>query len=139
MFNPEKTENPPSFPELTEEDLWEIRKMRSELDKALGDYIRGFEAYTGVNEIVGQHSVFNGPITAGQLKYALAMTRSPILRELIENGGRRGEIDASVLVENKIMAGMKMLDLGSGPEPVLARCCRSTGADAWTADVYPIA
>ncbi|MGB7957440.1 MAG: hypothetical protein WCF77_01165 [Minisyncoccia bacterium] len=138
MFNPEIKNQPPIFPELTEKDLREVKDLKYKIEDYLGEYIHGFDAYTGSDEdkIVGQHTVFNGPITADQFEFAMALTQSPLIMESITKGVREKEF-AKTLVESKIMAGMKMLDLGSGHEPTLARLCRSMGADAWTADVYP--
>lgn len=138
MFKPEINEASPGFPELTEKDLCDITDLWRELKAVVGVYIRGFEPYTGVDEIVGQHSVFNGPITASQLEFAMAMTRSSVLKDFIVNSRRNENFSPELLVQNQIMSGMKILDLGSGPVPVFARCCRSMGADVWTADVCPI-
>ncbi len=139
MYRPDVKPNTPEFPELDERSLKEVLSLCDEITNLLGRYIVGFGAYTGskFDQCIGQHTIYNGVITAQQLEFAMAMTRSPVLVEMISNK-IKGEALADALVQNKIMNGMKVLDLGSGPTPTFARCCRAMGADAWTVDVLPI-
>ena len=124
------------FPPLTKEDLIEIDRLYAELLKKFWHgKISGFESYTGVEEAIGMgNEFFNSGVTWRQFLYALAMTRNSLIREIGEAEFDVLKFNAKTLIENQIMAGMKILDLGSGPKPVFARCCRAMGADVWTVD-----
>jgi hypothetical protein len=122
------------FPVLTPEALKEIEKLSAGLNEVLAFRIPEFQAYTGNGQDVGQGSIYNSPVTAAQLEYALAMTNAPLLAGMIRSPlGRKG-FEIKRLIDEQIMSGMKLLDLGSGPVPVFARCCRYMGADVWTVD-----
>jgi hypothetical protein len=122
------------FPALTQEDLEQIEKVYSNLQNILDFRIPEFKAYAGIAQEIGQGTIHNSPVTASQLEYAMAMTRSPLLAAMIHSPFGRKDFEVAKLVENKIMLGMKILDLGSGSWPVFARCCRCMGADVWTVD-----
>lgn len=130
------------FPPLTEKDLEEIRILNEKLQKVFEwKGARGFTKYTGIGVDVGSDDIYlyyNSKVTARQLLSAIALTRNPILEQMIKPRFNYKEFDARILVENKIMAGMKILDLGCGPKPVFARCCRAMGADVWTVDQIPV-
>ncbi|MEM0438371.1 MAG: hypothetical protein QXU54_03680 [Candidatus Micrarchaeia archaeon] len=71
----------------------------------------------------------------------MALSNHPLVRELI-NGMENGSInddnfDPEPLRKAKILKGLKILDLGCGPEPTFARASRRFGADVWTVDVIP--
>ena len=140
--------SPESFPPLTPRDLEEIYNLFLGLVSRFAKYISskervenetfGFKDYTGTGQLLGQGSIyFNSTVTLYQFIYALAMTRHPLIKKMIEPKFNQVEFDPKVLADNKIMAGMKIIDLGSGPQPVFARCCRAMGADVWTVDDKP--
>jgi len=127
------------FPPLTEKDLKEIvrlfGKLFNKFDKKL---IRGLGVYTGINENIGEGGeIYNSVSTLRQLFFVLAMSRHPLVRQMLEDEFDESKFNAKIFIENKILAGMRILDLGSGPFPVLARCCRVMGADVWTVDKKP--
>ena len=132
---------PAEFPPLTKEDLKEIKKLYSKLylEFAILRKILDFKNYSGVKEEIGQGGIFyNSRSTLFQFLKVLAMTRHELVKKLVElakSDKDRKVFDIQSLVDGKIMAGMKILDLGSGPEPVFARCCRAMGADVWTVDL----
>ncbi len=124
------------FPALTKADLEEIHELERALFRELGDrygQIDGFEKYSGLNERIGfGTTIINSSMTWHQFVFALAFTRHSLVKKIAE--GNSSEINAETLVKNKIMAGIKILDLGSSIWPVFARCCRAMGADVWTVD-----
>jgi len=153
----------PEFPELTREDVIQNRKFAFELGNfwekvGVGDgngAVKFPEEYLGNGDYeIGQHGTFYNTIaTYYEFLTALAMTRSSILKEMMDEAAKypyfrpKTETDREKLspiwdphrlVENKIMQGMKILDLGSGPQPVFARVSRAMGAEAWTVDSGPI-
>ena len=131
--------NVPEFPPLTKNDIEEIKDLAEKLRMVS---IPGFEEYTGKGQTIGNGDiVYNSIITLNQFVCALAMTRHPLLREAIRQEpslSQRNFLNAEILIKEKIMSGMKILDLGSGSLPVFARCCRTMGADIWTVDKNPI-
>jgi len=132
------------FPPLKKEDLEEIRNLFLSLYvKFFDKEVLGFEEYTGIDKAVGAGGIcYNSMVTLWQLEYAIALTRHPIIKnmvkEIYENKFDMSKFDAKALVENKIMTGIKILDLGCGSRPVFARCCSAMGADVWTVDKDPI-
>lgn len=138
----DKTEGEASskeFASLTKEDLGKIEDLYYNLKNKFPEEIPGLELYTGIYSNVGEGNIFyNSHMTLDQLQYALAMTRHPVIKEIAKPGFDKSKFDAKILVENKVMAGMKILDLGCGPYPVFARCCRAMGADVWTVDLRPV-
>jgi len=137
----------PEFPPLKQEDMKEIFNLYiSLMGKFSVETIKatapGFKAYTGIDEDVGNDwnkevPFYNTGITFSQLLYTLAMTRHPLVKGITDSEFDDSKFDAKELIEQKIMKGMKILDLGSGPRPVFARCCRAMGADVWTVDKPP--
>jgi hypothetical protein len=131
----ESTFPPREFPPLTKDALEQIYALFLDLENKFSDSIPGFEQYTGTDESIGtENSHYNSIITKFQFQYALAMTRHPLVIKVAKNDFDISEFDPKILVGSKIMAGMKILDLGSGPMPVFARVCRALGADVWTVD-----
>jgi hypothetical protein len=147
----------PEFPELTREDVIQNREFAFELGNfwkkvGVGDGNGVVEfpgQYLGNGDgAIGQHSSFYNTIaTYYEFLTALAMTRSPLLQEMMDEAAKHPKSQTEedreklstiwnprLLVENKIMQGMKILDLGSGPEPVFARVSRAMGAEVWTVD-----
>lgn len=127
------------FLPITPEDLEQIKKLRAGIWRKFKGVLPGFKKYTGIEKDIGVSTVYNTPVTAGQLMFALAMTRHPLLYQMIQNQDvNKDNFNAEELVENKIMRGMKILDLGSSDRPIFARCCRYMGADVWTVDIDTI-
>jgi hypothetical protein len=147
----------PEFPELTREEMIENKIFRFELQRlwekvGVGDgngVVEFPKQYLGNGDgAIGQHGTYYNTIaTYYEFLTALAMTRSPILKEMMDEAANqpkpqtetdRKKLSAiwnpHLLVENKIMQGMKILDLGSGPQPVFARVSRAMGAEVWTVD-----
>lgn len=123
------------FPTFTEADMEGLEKT----GQRIADYIRypmgyGFRQYTGNGHSLGSGSILNSTVTSSQVANAIAMTRSPLITEMLESNRPNKKSD-ELFVANQIMSGMKILDLGSGPVPVLARICRYMGANVWTVDV----
>src|SRR3989344_7379343 len=126
------------FPALTKEDLEEIEDLYYKLQKSFSGEIPGLELFTGTGENVGKGNIiYNSFMTLHQFYYALAITRHSLIKEIAKPEFDRSNFDAKVLVESKILAGIKILDLGCGINPVFARCCRALGADVWTVDLRP--
>lgn len=145
-FNPaspaEGQNLPKEFPLLTQEDFKEIYKLFLKLFGKLGNKFpkeSGFRNYTGSNESAGNGlgNFYNTSQTFYQLLFALAMTRHPLVKAITVDDFDVSKFDDKSMVENRIMAGMKILDLGSGPKPVFAQSCRAMGADVWTVDLDP--
>ncbi len=131
------------FPPLTKEDLEEIFHLYLSLYRfftVFNKRILGLKEYAGIDTEVGTgRDYFNSITTLRQLIYAMAMTRHSLIKNMVKEIDERNfdasKFNAKVLVENQIMAGMKILDLGCGHIPVFARCCRAMGADVWTVDI----
>ena len=128
----------PEFPPLTKEDLEEIETLYQALREKFPSRIPGMEFYTGTYESIGEGNIiYNSHMTLGQFCYALAMTRHPLIKEVSSSEHDLVQFRAKGLEENQVMKGIKILDLGCGPWPVFARCCRALGADVWTVDKIP--
>jgi len=124
------------FPALNKEDMKEIHSLFSELFEQFPEQLPYLEKYTGINETIGGGDAYiNSRVTLFQFEYALAITRHPLIKKLINIKYNIKPADIENLIKNKIMVGIKILDLGCGPEPVFARCCRAMGADVWTVDI----
>lgn len=128
-----------TFPSITQHILKEIRNLNLDL---LGKFhnLPGFEEYTGTGEPVGGGGkIYNSVITATQLRFAISMSRHALLYEIVKNPAITTTTHiAKELIENQILKGMKVLDLGSSADPIFARCLRQMGADVWTVDKEPI-
>lgn len=132
------------FPPLTKEDLEEIYDLFLSLFRKFGrmaETTSFFKEHTGTSEPLGGGSketwFFNSKVTLWQFLYALAMTRHPLVKEISANEFDVTKFNEEILARNKVMAGMKILDLGSGPQPTFSRYCRAFGADVWTVDRSP--
>jgi hypothetical protein len=129
------------FPPVTKEDLQEIQELSYRLLGKFGiseSKLPGFDVYSGIGEHVGfGGSIINSTVTYFQFIRALAFTRHKLIKKIIAPDFNKSDFSAKELVENKIMNGIKILDLGSSTEPVFARYCRALGADVWTADWDP--
>lgn len=133
ISSPERNISAIEFPPLNEEDVKEIWNLYIKIYKFY-EKIYNIEPYTGQESMGKEEDIYyNSELTLFQIGYALAMTRNQLLKK-IEQSESNQKLDARELVENKIMAGMKILDLGCGPYPAFARFCRAMGADVWTVD-----
>lgn len=120
---------------FTPQDMKEIYRLFLEIHANIPEKLKGLEAYSGTDQGIGEgNSYHNSVATLHQLEYALAMTRHPLVREMASEHFDPVKFNPRELVENKVMAGLKILDLGCGHTPVFARVSRSMGADVWTVD-----
>ncbi|MEK9181421.1 MAG: hypothetical protein AAB786_00130 [Patescibacteria group bacterium] len=127
---------PAEFSPITKEDLVEIHSLNTRLFIFFQGEIPGIKLFTGTGDTVGTENIFyNSRITFYQLLWAMAITKHPLIKEIVKPKYDKSKFDAKILVEQQIMAGMKILDLGCGPIPVFARCARAMGADVWTVDL----
>ncbi len=126
---------PVGFPALTKEDLEEINQLFLDLVGKFGNTMPGLEEYTGQDRSIGEGSIYhNSRVTLYQFLYSLALTRHSLVKKISSPDFKKSDFKIKDLVDNKIMKGMKILDLGSGPIPVFSRVCRAMGADIWTVD-----
>ena len=138
------------------EHRFKVQKIHSRLkapNKAKnGDCYPAFTPYTGVDEPLGNSSVYNSMLAAYQLAFTLGSSDHPLVKRLqqfprhafmeeTESGiaDRQfvvNEIQATVekMVREKIFGDKKILDIGCGQQPTYARCVRELGADVYTID-----
>jgi len=138
------TENRPSgIEKITEKDIREILELSDSLFIEIYEpnKITGrpyFRSLTGLGENnIGEGMEDNTYSALRQLTFAMAMTRHPLLHEIRNNNKkkREGADYEKMMVDDEILKGYKIIDLGCGIMPVVARVCRGLGADAWTADI----
>jgi len=93
--------------------------------------------FTGIEGVdLGESTVINSPFTRAQLAAAIYLKVDKELLEKIKDHSQ--EINKDEWIRNKILKGLKILDLGCGPEPTFARSARRLGADVYTVDVLPV-
>ena len=103
--------------------------------------IDGTEGYTLIGDPVGYSSAENSPMSSVQLEFALAMSLGPKVYDLAGSDREQREaigIKMKDIIESKVLAGFKFLDLGCGPKPAFARVARAAGADVYTVDVIGV-
>jgi hypothetical protein len=131
--------------DITRKDIEEILILRLNLSNIYCHYSRLphplFNKLAGLKQArIGSGTENNTVRAINQLSFAMAMTRHPLIIEMT-NEFRRNDIVSEDyderLIEAQILKGYKILDLGCGRIPILARVCRGLGADVWTADVIP--
>ncbi|MFA6106203.1 MAG: hypothetical protein WC745_00860 [Patescibacteria group bacterium] len=141
------TENRPSgIEKITEKDIREMLKLSDSLfveilepNKMTGRPY--FSSLTGLGEdSIGEGMEDNTKGALRQLAFAMAMTKHPLIEEIrscrYKKKKRGADVDyEKMLVDEQILKGYKIIDLGCGKKPVMARVCRGLGADAWTADM----
>lgn len=90
-------------------------------------------------------SVFNNPSTTDQITLVLALSEHQLLEKIVELPLIRERSDKDrnryrewiTAIENeKVLQGMKVLDIGCGLKPAFARSTRILGADVHTVDFY---
>lgn len=87
-------------------------------------------------EFVGAGEIDNTPYTTKQITFAIALSNHPLVHEIIKRKDIEPKnFDGEMLVNNKILKGLKILDLGCGIRPVFARVARYLGADVYTVNV----
>jgi hypothetical protein len=124
---------------MNEQDLRETEKLFSGLQSRLYErkgrdfHVLGFEMYTGTGKPVRSWPFFNARNLVGEnLVFLVALSRHPVLYDVVKADPRQ-DLD-ELLIEEKILTGYKVLDLGCGNEPTLARVSRALGADVYTVD-----
>jgi cyclopropane fatty-acyl-phospholipid synthase-like methyltransferase len=113
------------------------------------------EKYTGIGCSIGCSSTDNSSNQTKELAFTLSLSKSPMVEKLIsdpemitffeqiyfsdESEESRSRLDdiANSLAENKVLADMKILDLGCGDRPTFAYCARMLGAEVYTVDIIP--
>ena len=91
----------------------------------------GFARYTGNLGELGTDQIYNTPLAARQLAFALAFSG----HHFVTRGVSEKRIYVDDWVRERVLQGMKILDLGCGPKPTFARAARYLGADVFTVDV----
>jgi len=64
--------------------------------------------------------------------YQITIESSPESKKQFE----KFETGVKNLIENQVMKGLKILDLGCGSKPTFARAARAAGADVYTVDIF---
>jgi len=101
--------------------------------------IPGFKGYTGIDKPLGIDLLNNTSGTISQMFFTLGLAKHPTIDEVLKNDSATAyTLDISRLVKDKVLAGIKILDLGCGEFPTYARCVRAFGADTYTADYSEI-
>ena len=120
-----------------------------------GHHLFGGE-YTGLGDPIGLSSVDNTPNQANELAFALSLSQHPMIDRLISDPKIKNLVDevyfntnpqeiqseldalANSLAQNRVLSGMRILDLGCGQRPAFAYCARKLGADkVYTVDIIP--
>jgi hypothetical protein len=95
--------------------------------------INSFRRFTGMKKPLGDSLMHNSALSIGQILFSLALSEHKVLQDLIDSG-KRTTFDPKKLVENQVLSGMKILDMGCGYIPSFARCARFFGAEVYTVD-----
>lgn len=105
-----------------------------------GQGIHGFDyRYTGVGAHLGVATVENSPLAADQMEWVLALSRHPLVEDLIRDKSiNAGNFNVEPLAKAQVLRGLRILDLGCGTMPTFARCCRRLGAVVYTVDFCTI-
>lgn len=97
-----------------------------------------FKDYDGLNEGVGRalDDFHNSHLTGEQLKLAIAMSTHPLVEKLLTSfeETRPFNYNPTSLIENKVLNGLRIIDLGCGYKPAFARVARILGARVHTVD-----
>ena len=94
-----------------------------------------FSEFTGCNSSIGENFRFNTIATAKQLFFAIALSQSPLVDNIIDNPDENIKEIVDEMHTSKSLKGIKILDLGCGKIPVFARCSRELGAEVYTIDI----
>lgn len=125
----------------------EFQKLHSDLvtEKKEGEeskyIIDSFRKYTHPRseQPLGNCYLYNTHDAVFQLIFTLSLKKEhPMVKDIID-----GKVTADVeyvdrMVEANILEGMKIIDLGCGPDHTYANCVKALGADLYTADYNEI-
>lgn len=95
--------------------------------------IDGFEDLIG--ESVGEGVFYNHSGSTWQLIMALSVSTNPRVIEIVEERRGNSRAIAERLRQEQVLAGQRLIDLGSGVIPSFALAAKSMGATAFTADL----
>ncbi len=96
--------------------------------------------FTGISANLGAGEVYNTQDSAYQLVLSISMADHPVIADVLGLPKYDGD-DESIarvvgrMTEEKILDGVRILDLGCGLIPTFARSARRLGADVYTVDV----
>ncbi len=129
------------FMETTERMRWDLMLRRDAIGRRICESscgIYGLEKYTGIINQLGCSTCENTTLAAEQFNFTLAMSSHPSIDQLImDESITPGTFDPEPLMEEGVLKGMKILDLGCGHLPTFARCVRHFGAEVYTLDMIP--
>lgn len=132
--------------ELTDDEIKErmvqVGKTAAKLHYLLTNTdwaINGTKEYTLTGTNIGEGKVENTPLAARQLVFALALSENPVVKKISEQEAETLPLDNlqevfRLLLENRPLNNLKILDLGCGHLPTFARVCRALGANVYTTD-----
>jgi hypothetical protein len=120
------------FPELASPDA--VYRDRYALDNH-NHQIEDFNKYTGISDRIGKSTCHNSPLAAMQFTFTLRAAGKQYLERILKAQDRKAEADK--LVQEKVLAGASIIDVGCGAVPTYARCARALGAEVYTVDVLP--
>lgn len=125
----------------SKESLRSVKSLFNRLKRSMGigTPVPGTEKYTGMHAQLGSSIVENTPISGMQLKFAMAASQHELVRGLkdvnyMDLSPEQATQKFERLVEAKVLKDLKILDLGCGHIPAMARVARQLGAEVWTAD-----
>lgn len=101
---------------------------------------KGFEdvlpkAKDGKNRRLGEGLYYNTSGSVGQLAFALAEVKGSVVEEIFKATKAHGSAATiSELRREQVLAGLKVLDLGSGEIPGFALAAKALGAEVHTVD-----
>lgn len=96
------------------------------------EVVSGFEDVLG--ELLGNGLFFNTPGTVHQLGFAISISNHSIVQEVLNNKDMAPRDVIKTFRANKILSGMKIMDLGCG-KPNFALAAHALGAQMYTSDV----
>ena len=98
--------------------------------------IPGFARFTGLHQPVGTGNIENTDLSAYHLMVVMAVSRHPLIEALFHDTSVTStSFNPDALVDAGVLKGVKVLDLGCGGLPTLARCARAMGATVYTVDI----
>ena len=120
------------------DQVYDLITKKAEVSDILGykktaDVVEGFEDL--LHEPLGQgyNGYFNTGGTVFQLAFALSLSQSTTIPDLIKE--KVSSKDAiQVLRQKSVLKGLRITDLGCSPKPTFALAARSLGAEVYTAD-----
>jgi len=113
--------------------LWKLAEKMTHSKTYLGS-IPSLSAYTGM-DVAPSHSTSGIDSTALLLTLAVANSRT-IDQILQDSSVNSSNFDVAALIEDKVLSGLKVLELMCSPKPIYSRCARVLGAEVYTADTF---